>query len=352
MKKIRVLIVDDSPLIRIMLRRQLENDREIEVVGAAKDPYEARDLLIQTRPDVMVLDIQMPKMDGITFLGKVMKHFPIRTLIYSSLCTEGSEMVLSAMSAGAIDVLGKPSITEASEFKKHGQELAWRIKAISKAKVLPGTPPSPQNTYHNPNQCFAQCTHDQPVIAIASSTGGTEALKKVLSKLPSGCPPILIVQHIPAVFAEAYTKSLQTVCCFPVKMATKGAPIEHGVAYVAPGGYHMEIVGRSGKLFIELHQKPLQNGVRPSADYLLHSVADEAPHNSIGVVLTGMGRDGANGLLAMKKRGTYNIAQDEASCVIFGMPKEAIKIDAIDKICPLDRIATEIVRKLGLKKAA
>jgi two-component system chemotaxis response regulator CheB len=353
-KKIRVLIVDDSSVIRTLLNRVLTSDPDIEVVGSAPDPYVAREKLIALKPDVMTLDIEMPKMDGITFLGKVMQHFPVRTLIFSSLSTRNSESALKALEAGAIDVMAKPAIDVTQGLSALAVEIVSRVKAVARANLKQRSTlaiaPSAPVKRSTVSTALQKTTHQ--VLAIASSTGGTEALKAVLPYLPEDLPGTVIVQHMPPVFTKTYAEALQKLCRFEVKEAEEGDRVVPGRVIIAPGNYHMELSRSGAHYFVKLHQEPLLHGVRPAADYLMKSVAKYAGANAVGVVLTGMGKDGAEGLLAMKAAGSYNIAQDEASCVVWGMPKAAIELQAIHKTLPLDRIAEEIIAQIKVRAVA
>ncbi len=350
-KKLRVLIVDDSTVIRTLLSRILGSDPDIEVVGTAPDPYIAREMLIELKPDAMTLDIDMPKMDGITFLGKVMEHFPTRTLIFSALTQESSTMVLKAMDEGAIDVMNKPDGSKG--LTALSAEIISRVKIVARANLRPVKKSSQQRA---PIQTKATVNSSSKIVhqvlAIASSTGGTTALQEILPFLPQDLPPTLIVQHMPPVFTKAYAASLQKICPFEVKEAESGDRLEPGRVLLAPGNFHMEVYKSGHQYLVKLHQEALLHGVRPAADYLMKSVAKQFGPNAIGLVLTGMGRDGAEGLLAMKNAGAFNIAQDEQSCVVFGMPKVAIELGATHKTIALDKIAGEIISHIKIRNAA
>lgn len=352
-KKIRVLIVDDSSVIRTLLNKVLSSDPEIEVVGMAPDPYFARDKLIELKPDVMTLDIEMPKMDGITFLGKVMQHFPVRTMIFSSLSTKNSVMALKAIEAGAIDVMAKPAIDVTKGLSTLSEEIVKRVKIVARANLTTtkrAIHPEIANKSKLSATALQKTTHQ--IIAIASSTGGTEALKEVLPYLPEDLPGTVIVQHMPPVFTKTYAESLNKICPFEVKEAEHGDRVIPGRVLLAPGNFHMELT-RSGAYYsVILHQQEMIHGVRPAADYLMKSVAKYAGANAVGVILTGMGKDGADGLLTMKNAGSYNIAQDESTCVVYGMPKAAIDIGAANKILPLDKIAAEIISQIKVRAVA
>ena len=351
-KKIRVLIVDDSSIIRTLLSKLLSTDPEIEIVGTAPDPYVAREKLIQLRPDVMTLDIEMPRMDGVTFLSKVMHHFPIRTVIISSLSTAGSEMALKALENGAIDVVAKPAIDVTRSLEELGAEIIMKVKSAAHSTIpqLCDRLPRVVSGTSGKSESLARTTHQ--ILAIASSTGGTEALKRVLPCMPSDIPGTVIVQHMPPVFTKSYAQHLQSLCPFEVKEAEDGDKVMPGRVLLAPGNFHMELRREGGYYRVALQQEAAIHGVRPAADILLSTVAKHAGKNSIGVVLTGMGKDGAKGLLEMKQAGGFTIAQDEATCVVYGMPKTAVELGAIDRIMPLDKIAETILQRLKSKDAA
>lgn len=350
--KIRVLIVDDSAVIRTLLQKILSSDEEIEVVGTAPDPYAGRDKLVTLKPDVMILDIEMPKMDGLTFLTKVMEHFPTRTIIFSSLSLERSEVALKCLELGAIDTMPKPAIDVTKGMMDFQNELISRVKTAAKARLPEKkTAEAPKTPVQKvKSDSLIRTTHQ--ILAIASSTGGTEALKKVLAGLPADIPGTVVVQHMPAVFTKTYAQHLNAMFPFEVKEAEDGDRILPGRVLIAPGDFHMEIVRSGGYYSIKLHQEPSLHGVRPAADYLMRSVARYAGANAIGVVLTGMGKDGAQGLVEMKKAGSYNIAQNEETCIVFGMPKVAIEYGAIDKVIALEDIAREILKQMDQRKVA
>lgn len=353
--KIKVLIVDDSAVIRTMLQKILSSDPDIEVVGTAPDPYVGRDKLVALKPDVMILDIEMPRMDGITFLTKVMEHFPTRTIIFSSLSLERSEVALKCLEVGAIDTMPKPAIDVTKGVTAFKDELIEKVKMVAKSKIPVKKKTVPISSlaakYAKPaSGALLKTTHQ--ILAIASSTGGTEALKVLLSGLPADIPGTVIVQHMPAVFTKTYADHLNKMFPFEVKEAEDGDRVLPGRVLIAPGDFHMEIVRSGGYYNVKLHQQPAMHGVRPAADYLLRSVAHYAGSNAIGIVLTGMGKDGAQGLLEMKKAGSFNMAQNEDTCVVYGMPKVAIDIGAIDKVLPLEAISGEILKQMDVRKVS
>jgi two-component system chemotaxis response regulator CheB len=349
--KIRCLIVDDSAVIRSVLQRMLSSDPEIEVVGSAPDPYVAREKLIELKPDVMTLDIEMPRMDGLTFLEKVMAAMPTRTLIISSLAKQQSEMALRALEAGAIDVLAKPAIDVTDGLQGMREELVARVKAVAQAQLQkPQAAPQPKVKVPLQTRALGQTTHQ--ILAIAASTGGTEALKVVLSNLPPDIPGTVVVQHMPPVFTKTFAANLNKICCFEVKEAEEGDRVKPGLVLLAPGNYHMELTRSGAYYYVKLNQNPPEHGVRPAADVLMRSVAKFAGKNAVGLVLTGMGRDGAQGLLEMHRAGSYNIAQDEATSVVYGMPKMAWEAGGIDKVLPLGDVAPHLIREFQKRDVA
>jgi two-component system chemotaxis response regulator CheB len=339
LKKIRVLIVDDSAVVRKIFSEELSKYPDIEVVGTAPDPYVARDKIVALHPDVITLDIEMPRMDGLTFLRKLMKHFPLPTIIVSSLTPKGGKLTLEAMEIGAVDVIAKPG--SSYTVGNMSTQLADKIRAAAWAKVI-----RKENDVADseivPLKALAETSHK--VIAIGASTGGTEALKVVISKLPANSPGIMVVQHMPANFTAAFAERLNSLSQMTVREARDNDSVVPGLALVAPGNLHM-ILRRSGaRYYVEIKTGPMVHHQRPAVDILFKSTAKYAGANAIGVILTGMGADGAEGLLDMKRAGASTIAQDENSCVVFGMPKEAIKIGAADRVLPLGQIAAEMMR--------
>jgi len=343
MKTIRVLIVDDSAIVRSVFSKELSAYPDIEVVGTAPDPFIARDKIVQLKPDVLTLDIEMPRMDGLTFLRKLMKYYPVPTVIVSSLTPKGSRMTLEALDVGAVDVVAKPGGSySVADIRA---ELVEKIRAASVANLSRERLPERDGSAAEKTasvQAMTETSHK--VIAIGASTGGTEAIKAVLTKLPSDTPGVVIVQHMPANFTSAFAERLNGLCQVTVREAKNNDPVVPGTALVAPGNYHM-ILRRSGaRYYVEVKGGPMVHHQRPAVDILFKSTARYAGANAIGVLLTGMGSDGAEGLLEMKNAGARTIAQDEKSCVVFGMPKEAIKAGAADRVLSLNTIAGEIIR--------
>ena len=353
MKKIRVLTVDDSALMRQVLATLLAKDPEIEVIGSAPDPYIAREKIKALNPDVLTLDVEMPKMDGLTFLEKLMRGHPMPVVMVSSLTESGCQTTLRALELGAVDFITKPKIDLREGMEEVAQDLIGKVKAAAHARVVPSsakrqvsqaTCTSREAFSHAPS---AMIKTTDTIIAIGSSTGGTEAVKDVLLSLPPNTPPILITQHMPERFTKTWADRMNSLCRISVKEAENGDSVLPGHALVAPGGYHMALVRSGARYTVQINQDPPVNRHRPSVDVLFASVARYAGANAVGVILTGMGNDGAKEMLTMKQAGAFTIAQDEASCVVFGMPKEAIKAGAVDKVLPLHEIAGSILSHVG-----
>lgn len=324
---IRVLIVDDSSVMRRLLTRLLSGSPGIEVVGAAPDPYVAREMLVAKKPDVMTLDLEMPRMDGLSFLEKVMAHFPTRTLILSGHTPAGSDMARRALELGAVGVVEKPALADSGGIEAIGAQLVLKVRAAAACAMAPKvpTPLSPAAS--------------RGLIAIASSTGGTEALKVMLRGLPRNSPGIVIVQHMPPEFTGAYAAHLNAILPFSVSEAKDRDRVEAGRILLAPGDFHMRVERDGADIVVRLDQGPPLHGVRPAADYLLSSAAKVGGKRSIGIVLTGMGRDGAEGLLAMRQAGAFTVVQDEKTSVVWGMPRAAHALGAAAKVAPLGKIA-------------
>ena len=341
MKKTRVLIVDDSAIVRKVFSEELSRFSDIEIVGTAPDPFVARDKIVRLQPDVITLDIEMPRMDGLTFLKKLMKYYPLPVIIVSSLTPKGGALTLEAMDSGAVEVIAKPG--GAYTVGDMSVQLADKIRAASRVKIIrKASDKEAVLKKSEPIKALAKTSNK--VIAIGASTGGTEALKTVLTRMPPNSPGILVVQHMPAAFTTAFAERLNGLCQITVKEARNSDSVNPGTALIAPGNYHM-ILRRSGAMYyVEVKDGPMVHHQRPSVDVLFKSTAKSAGPNSIGVILTGMGSDGAEGLLEMKQGGAKTIAQDERSCIVFGMPKEAIELGAADKVVPLDQVAEKIVR--------
>ena len=340
--KIKVLIVDDSAIVRKIFNEQLSKEPDIEVVGTAPDPFVARDKIVYQKPDVITLDVEMPRMDGLTFLKKIMQHYPLPVIIVSSLTPKGSKMALEALEYGAVDVLSKPG--GSYSVGDMTVELKEKIRIASRVNLnrLQNSAASPRATVGTVTKVLSETT--QKIIAMGASTGGTEALKEVLVNMPSNIPGIVIVQHMPPQFTTAFAERLNKLCQIEVKEAKDGDSVLNGQALIAPGNFHMMLRRSGTRYYVNVKDGPLVHHQRPAVDVLFNSVAQSAGANAIGVILTGMGADGAKGMLKMKETGARTIAQDEASCVVFGMPKEAVKMGAVDRVVPLGRISDEIVQ--------
>jgi two-component system chemotaxis response regulator CheB len=342
MKPIRVLIVDDSALMRQTLTSILSSDSEIEVISTAADPYIAASKIAEEVPDVITLDVEMPRMDGITFLRKIMSQHPIPIVIISSLTSKGSESAIMAMEYGAVSVLKKPSM----QSDLHGdaaKTIIEIVKGASKARVKRRGLNAIQNQIVSKipyRESMAQTT--DIVIAVGASTGGTEAILELLRAMPLDTNGIVIVQHMPELFTRSFSDRLNNLCGITVKEAAHGDYVIRGRALIAPGNKHLRVKRSGARYYIELDDEPPVNRHRPSVDVLFKSVAKYAGKNAIGVIMTGMGADGAAGLLEMHQAGAYTIAQDESSCVVFGMPKEAIKLGGVTKVLPLVSIANHV----------
>ncbi len=347
MKQIKVLIVDDSAIVRKIFSQELSKHPDIYVVGAAPDPYVARDKIVNLKPDVITLDIEMPRMDGLSFLRKLMKYHPVPTIIVSSLTPANSEMALEAMEYGAVEVLAKPggsySVGDMSV------QLAEKIRAAACVNVSSRGAVVERPAPNVPGLALKRSTHK--VIAMGASTGGTEALKSVLMQMPANIPGIVIVQHMPPRFTTTFANRLNDLCGIEVREAKDGDSVLPGTALIAPGNFHMTLKRVGGSYSVEVGTGPLVFHQRPSVDVLFHSVARFAGANALGVIMTGMGKDGAAGMLEMKNAGAHTVAQDEASCVVFGMPREAIRLGGVDKVVPLQDIPRTVMNFLNSEKS-
>ncbi|MHC4553618.1 MAG: protein-glutamate methylesterase/protein-glutamine glutaminase [Planctomycetota bacterium] len=338
-KTTKVLIVDDSAIVRKILCRELEKESDIEIVGTAPDPYIAREKIVRLEPDLLILDVEMPRMDGITFLKKIMAHRPMPVIIFSSLTPKGSKTAIEALTSGAVEVIGKPG-----QSYTVGDSTADLLKTIRSISRNPGAYTVQKSTViETPvtNSHMAETTNK--IIAIGASTGGVQALTSVLTALPATSPGIVIVQHMPATFTKSFADRLNNECAVRVKEAVDGDRIIPGHVFIAPGGMHMLLKRSGANYYVTIKDGPAVCRQKPSVEVLFNSVAKYAGSNAVGAMLTGMGDDGAKGMLNMKENGAKTIAQDEASCVVFGMPKEAIKVGAADHILPLNQIPQKLL---------
>ena len=350
-KKIRVLIVDDSAVVRRAISDALSKDPEIEVVATAPDPYVAREKILELNPDLLTLDLEMPRMDGLTFLRILKQHHPMPVIVISSLTQAGSHSALAALEAGAVDVLAKPS--SSWSIGDLGEQLAYRIKGAARAKMssLAQTPPSVAPAAPTTTN-VAGSFHPQQLILIGASTGGTEAIKNVLTKLPDGLPGICIVQHIPPVFSKAFAERLNDVCAFEVREAAHGDEVRPGLALIAPGDFHMTVEWNGRRYVTRLNQGPPIHYTRPSVDVLFNSAAGCAGARALAVVLTGMGFDGAQGMKKLKEAGAATLAQNEQTCVVYGMPRAAVELGVVDQVLPLEQIPQAMMRMLEERSRA
>jgi len=342
--RFKVLIVDDSALMRQLLTQILNSDPELEVVGTAGDPFVAREKIKALDPDVLTLDIEMPRMDGLTFLEKLMRGHPMPVIMISSLTSMGSDTTLRALALGAIDYVSKPKVDVSNGTIERAEEILAKVKAAARARVrrpFAAPPPTPVT-----GRAY-QFTATHKIVAIGASTGGTEALKELLSPLPADFPGIVIVQHMPEAFTHQFAERLDSLCKIRVKEAQDGDRILPGHALLAPGGHHMAVVRKGTEYAVHVFRGERVNRHLPSVDVLFSSCARNMGKNALGVLLTGMGADGARGMLEMKQAASFTIAQDESTSVVFGMPREAILLNAVDQVLPLDQIPVALMQKLS-----
>jgi two-component system, chemotaxis family, protein-glutamate methylesterase/glutaminase len=345
---IKVFVVDDSAVVRQTLQMLLQGDPELEFAGAAPNPLIAAPMLRKNKPDVLLLDIEMPGMDGLTFLRQQMAEAPIPTVICSSLSTEGSRVALDALAAGAVAVVAKPRLGLKQFLEESRRELTGALKTAARSKPrLGGAPRTAAAAPAGARQAVVPGLHalsvNKPVV-IGSSTGGTQAIEQILLSLPSDAPGIAIVQHMPEKFTAMYAQRLDSICAMRIKEARDGDRLERGVVLIAPGGMHMQLRKNGGQYYAAVADGPPVNRHKPSVDVLFKSLADATNGDALAIMLTGMGDDGARGMKQLHDLGVRTIAQDEASCVVFGMPKEAIKLGAVDQVMPLDHISGAITQ--------
>ncbi len=346
-KKIRVLIVDDSATVRQTLSGMLEQDPDIEVMATAADPLFAAEKMRREMPDVMILDVEMPRMDGITFLRRIMSQHPLPVIMCSSLTQQGAEATMQALEYGAVEVISKPRVGTRQFLEESREMLRQAVKAAARAKVRRVAPPvevTPKLTADAvlPKPVASTSETTEKVVLIGASTGGTEALRVVLESLTPNAPGVVIVQHMPERFTTAFARRLDGLCAISVKEAEDGDPVLPGRALIAPGNRHTLLKRSGARYYVEVREGPLVSRHRPSVDVLFRSGARYAGRNALGVIMTGMGDDGAQGLLEMKQAGAATVAQDEKSCVVFGMPQEAIKRGAAGRILPLHSIGPAV----------
>lgn len=346
MIKTKVLIVDDSALIRSLMTEIINSQPDMQVVAVAPDPLIARELIKQHNPDVLTLDVEMPKMDGLEFLEKLMRLRPMPVVMVSSLTEKGSEVTMRALELGAIDFVTKPKLSIAEGMREYTDMITDKIRVASKARI------QTRSAAHHTSAVLPllgnRLLSSEKLIIVGASTGGTEAIKSFLMEMPADCPGILITQHMPAGFTKSFANRLDGLCKISVKEAEGGERILPGHAYIAPGDAHLLLTRSGANYMTELSDAPPVNRHKPSVDVLFDSAALHAGKNAVGVILTGMGKDGAAGMLKMREAGAYNFSQDEASCVVFGMPKEAVARGGVHEVLPLNELPTRVMNYLAL----
>ena len=353
MRKIKVLVVDDSALIRALLKEIINQSKDMVVIDTASDPLIARKKIRDLKPDVITLDIEMPNMNGLEFLEKLMLLHPIPVLMISTLTEKGSAATLRALELGAIDFIQKPKFDVKNKIEEYAEELVAKLRIVAQANVRPlKSIHSTKPLKIRPTKPVQNNTHQQAkLLVIGASTGGTEAIKHILVKMPVNSPPILMVQHMPEGFTKSFAARINELCQITVKEAVHNERILQGHAYLAPGDYHLTVLKKGVYYYCQLSQEGTVNFHRPSVDVLFNSVAKFIKNNGVGVILTGMGKDGALGLKNLHDLGCRTFSQDKASCVVFGMPKEAIELGAVDVIAPIDELAEHILLHLGYLQA-
>lgn len=349
--KLKVLVIDDSALIRSVMKEIINRERDMVCVGAAPDPLVAREMIKELNPDLLTLDVEMPKMDGLDFLERLMRSRPMPVLMVSTLTERGAEITFRALELGAVDFVSKPKLDIARGMEDAALEITDKIRAVAQARVRKSLSATGIHEKYSADAILpsvaGRYSSTEKLIAIGASTGGTEAIREVLTKLPADAPGVLVTQHMPEHFTKSFADRLDTLCKISVKEAEHNERVLPGHAYIAPGHSHMLLKRSGANYVINLDQGPLVNRHRPAVDVLFRSVANVAGANAIGIILTGMGKDGVQGLLEMKNVGSHTIAQDEATCVIFGMPKEAIAAGAACEVLPLQSIARRTMENLA-----
>lgn len=343
-RPIRVIIVDDSAVVRSVLAELINAEPDMKVVGLAADPFAAREAIRVHDPDVITLDVEMPRMDGLEFLEKLMRLRPTPVVMISTLTERGSEAALRALELGAVDFVAKPKVDVAQSMVTYAAEITQKLRVAASARLLNRRRAPPVEA---PPVQLRRPPHPDQVIAIGASTGGTEAIKDILVQIPPDCPPIVITQHMPEGFTRMFAARLNRECRITVREAQHDDRLQPGVAFIAPGNRHLLVRKRASGYTCQLSDAEPVSRHKPSVDVLFGSMAEQVGRYAIGVILTGMGRDGASGMAAMKRAGAWNIAQDEASCVVFGMPREAINAGGVDEVLPLDRIFGHLMERLG-----
>ena len=335
---ISVLVVDDSAVMRSIMSRIIESQPDMRLAGVASDPVVATERLRSLSPDVITLDVEMPRMDGLAFLAQLMQTRPLPVVMVSSLTARGADTTLRALELGAVDFMTKPELASVADLERYAEQVAEKLRAAAGARMQRRSAPITRKPLARPS-----VARSDRLIVIGASTGGVEALREVLAPLPATMPPILIAQHMPAGFTQNFARRLDSLCELDVREAEDRESLQPGLAYLAPGGWHLSLAAKAGRLETRLSQEPPINRHRPSVEALFRSAAESRDARPIGVMLSGMGADGAEAMLDLRRRGAHNIAQDEASCVVFGMPKQAIALGAVHDVLPLAEIAPRLV---------
>ncbi|KXS33106.1 MAG: Chemotaxis response regulator protein-glutamate methylesterase [Candidatus Gallionella acididurans] len=353
-RKLKVLVIDDSALIRSLMKVIINREKDMECVGTAPDPLSAREMIMERNPDVLTLDVEMPGMGGLDFLERLMRWRPMPVLMISTLTEQGSDITLRALELGAVDFISKPKLGIADGMEKSAGEITEKIRAVAQARVHKTTALATQENFSADvilPSVAGRYSSTEKLIVIGASTGGTQAIKEVLAKLPADAPGVLVTQHMPEHFTKSFANRLDALCKISVREAAHNERVLPGHAYIAPGNSHLLLKRSGANYLIQLDQGPLVNRHRPSVDVLFRSAANVAGANATGIILTGMGKDGMQGLLEMKQAGSFTIAQNEATCVIFGMPKEAIAAGAVCEVMPLQNIARRTMENFALTGA-